>query len=272
MVWTESFFDIYQFLGEKPRFSSYTLSICPELKRVSTAMSASKNLKVHHSCNYCQLMHVCLPKDLALAELIDLNSIIEQDYQLEVDSVLTRPGELFHYLYAVRSGSFKETSVGGNGEERIIDFYLPGDIIGLDAINQKKYNYLVVALEKSIVCRITFNNLLKLANKHSDLQYRLLSMMSEKLLDRTRINNHQQAEQRVAAFLLHLSKRSAQRGLSPTQFQLSMSRNDIGKYLNLTLETVSRMFAKFKAKGIITMQKKLVSLDKPCELAALMNV
>jgi CRP/FNR family transcriptional regulator len=232
-----------------------------------------KEKKLEHgkTCHYCKLSQICLPKGLVENEIAQLDEIIEQSYELKANEVLSEPQQPFHYLYAIKSGSFKEYEINKNGEEQVIDFYLPGEIIGLDAICHNQYNYPAIALEDSQVCRIKFEHLLKLTERNPGLQQRLLNLISEKLLYRSLINKHQNAEQKLAAFLIDLSKRYASHGQNSNSYKLSMSRYDIGNYLDLTTETVSRIMTKFKNQELITADKKFITLNKPCELMAMLG-
>ena len=229
-----------------------------------------------NSCQYCKLSTLCLPKDFNKSELNAISKLINNNYALAAGECLCVSGEKFRFLYAIQSGSAKDSTISINGNEQVADFYLPGEIVGLDAISTGKHAFDTITLESSIICIIPFDNLLILAEKIPNLHHRLMHLTSQKLLQRTRImiNNHYTAEQRIATFLMNMADRYKCKGLSPKTYSLSMSRCEIGSYLNLTAETVSRIFTRFQNEGIIIAHKKhiqLVNLSKLVTRSCLNN-
>ncbi|MCD6055133.1 MAG: transcriptional regulator [Gammaproteobacteria bacterium] len=224
----------------------------------------------YDACCYCELARVCLPSGFFNPELKDITRLIDHYYLLQAGEKICFSGEKFRYLYAIKSGSAKEITVSIKGNEQVADFYLPGEIVGLDAISTGKYSYDAIALESTTVCIIPFSLLLMLAVKMPQLQRRLVDLISQKLLDRTRalMSHHYSAEQRLAAFLSNMGDRYKYIGLSAKNYYLSMSRYDIGSYLNLTPETVSRLFSKFQDEGILIVHKKHIQLVNPSQLVS----
>lgn len=220
------------------------------------------------TCQCCKLLSLCLLKDFKDDELNNISKLIDGHYILPAGKIFCYAGENFDYLYMIKSGSAKDTMISMSGNEQITDFYFPGEIIGLDAISTGKYAFNTVTLEPSVICIIPFEALLILAQKMPSLNSRLMHLISQKLLNRTHfmMNNHHTAEQRLAAFLINMADRYKCSGLPSKNYQLSMSRHDIGSYLNLTPETVSRIFTRFQAAGILIVHKKYIKLTNITQL------
>lgn len=221
-----------------------------------------------NALQYCKLSKVSVPSDVDEDDIISVRELVSNSYILSPGEKLCRAGEPLNNLYAVLSGSAKSTITSINGSEVITDFYFPGEIIGLDAVSNRMYSFEAITLEESLICIIPFEKLLTLAAKIPQLQDHFIYVISQKLLDRTRIliNNHRSAEQRVAAFIANIIFRYEYCGLPSNNYRLSMSRYDIGNYLNLTPETISRTFSKFHDSGILSVRKKHICLINGTEL------
>jgi CRP/FNR family transcriptional regulator len=180
---------------------------------------------------------------------------------------LYRSGDKLQSLYAIHSGSFKTQILHEDGREQVTGFQMAGEIIGLDAISSDRHTCDAVALEDSEVCELPFDKLEELSREIPALQRHLHKIMSREIVRDQGIMlllGSMRAEERLAAFLLNLSQRFAARGLSPTIFQLRMSRREIGSYLGLKLETVSRAFSHFQETGLIGVKVRSVEiLDLP---------
>jgi len=178
-------------------------------------------------------------------------------------ATLYRKGHPFENIYPVHSGSFKTAVVSSAGDEKVIGIHLAGEIMGLDAINDTRHTCEAVALQDSEVCAIPFVRLSQLALRMPELQRELLRILSN---DITRdqglmlLMGGMSAEQRIASFLLGLSRRHAKLGRPATPFNLHMTRHDIGSYLGLALETVSRVFSSMQRECIIEIRQKEIGL------------
>ncbi|MBI4205657.1 MAG: fumarate/nitrate reduction transcriptional regulator Fnr [Betaproteobacteria bacterium] len=213
------------------------------------------------SCSSCCLQGVCLPCGLASANLSDLDELTTVKRRIARGASLYRGGDEFDALYAVRSGAFKTVGVSRNGEEKITGFYLPGEVMGMDAINNERHNYSAAALEDSEVCVIPFARLTALTLRIPELQQQLFRLLSRDIArdhGLMLLLGSMTAEQRLAAFLLSLSRRYKRLGYAADRFMLRMTREDIGNYLGLTLETVSRLMSRFQRDGLITAQQREV--------------
>jgi CRP/FNR family transcriptional regulator len=229
---------------------------------VLAAISA-KPARAAASCSQCCLQGVCLPAGLPANELWDLDELITVKRRLVRGASLYRSHDAFESLYAVRSGAFKAIGVSRNGEEKVTGFYLSGEVMGLDAISAQQHGYSAVALEDSEVCVIPYGKLTQLAARVPGLQaglYRLLSSDIARDQGLMLLLGGMTAEQRIAAFLLTVSRRHQRLGYSADRFHLRMTREDIGSYLGLTLETVSRLFSRFNREGLISAHQREIEL------------
>lgn len=211
------------------------------------------------ACRDCNLYQLCLPLGLDNDDLDRLDKIIERRKPVRRGEALFEASNHFRAIYAVRSGSIKTFSIDEHGNEQVTGFHLPGELLGLDAINTGKHPCTARALETSSVCEIPFEKLEELSNSIPGLQRQMLRIMSKEIQHDQGLMTllgKKTAEQRVASFLMSLSGRLKQRGFSVRDFNLSMSRSDIGNYLGLAVETVSRIFTRFQTDGLLTVRRK----------------
>jgi CRP/FNR family transcriptional regulator len=224
------------------------------------------------SCAACSMHMLCLPMGLDDAEIIRLDEVIGKRRRLVRDERLYQMGEPFRNLYAIRFGHFKTYQVNAAGDQQITGFQMAGELLGMDAISGDRHHCDAVALEDSEVCEIPFGGLEDLFGHVPTLLRHFHRIMS---LEITREQNvmlllgNMQAEQRFAVFLTNLSARYAARGYSASSFQLRMSREDIGNYLGLTIESISRLLSRFKKQGLIQVDKREMTLLEPALLKAM---
>jgi CRP/FNR family transcriptional regulator len=226
-----------------------------------------KEIKV--ACQECSLNELCLPVGMQHGDLDRLDSIIDRKRPLSRGEHLFRTGDRFQCIYAVRAGSLKTYTTSEDGYEQVMGFHLPGELIGLDAIAENQHPLTAKALETTSICEIPFGELEKLSSQLPSLQHQLLRVMSKEIHadEQTMVVLGQKsAEERLATFLISLSDRFRRRGFSATQFNLSMSRSDIGNYLGLALETVSRLFTRFQNEGLLRVDRKHIELLEPEKL------
>ena len=215
-------------------------------------------------CEDCSLYRLCLPLGLHNNDLARLDKIIKRSNSFKRGQPLFSTDTSFKSLYVVRSGSFKTTISASNGREQVTGFYFPGEFIGLDAIHEQEYKSNAKALESSTVCELPYDNLQELGKEMPQLQLQLLSRLSKELSGDKSLMlllGKKSADEKLATYLLSLSKRFKERGFSATEFQLSMSRSDIGNHLGLAVETVSRLFSRFQEQGLIVINGKAISLQ-----------
>ncbi len=217
------------------------------------------------SCAECSLVELCLPRCLDPADMKQLEGIVRHRRPLQRGEVLYRRGEPMRALYAIHSGSVKNhMSVPGGGEQ-ILGFHLPGNLLGLDGCGTDSYTCTATTLETTSICEIPYGQLESLCALVPGLNrefHRLLGRAIGAEQAMLLMLGNKKAEERLASFLLHLSRRYCERGFSPLRFNLSMSRHDIGNYLGLALETVSRQFAHFQEAGWISVDRREISIHQ----------
>ena len=215
------------------------------------------------ACANCNLREICLPAGLTALELDQLDTLVNIRRKVKRGEALYRAGEAFDAIFAVRSGFFKLRVSYEDGRDQVTGFFMGGEILGMDGIGQGIHHCDAVALEDSVVCSIPYEKLEELSREVTALQRHFHKMMSREIVRESGVMmllGVMRAEERIAAFLLNLSQRLAVRGYSPLEFNLRMTREEIGSYLGLKLETVSRAFSRFHALGLIEVQQKLVRI------------
>lgn len=216
------------------------------------------------SCSSCGLRELCLPVGLAEHEISAIDQLISQRHKIRRGGHLYRAGLDFQSLYAVRSGFFKTYALHEGGREQITGFHMPGEMLGLDAISTDVHTCDAVALEDSEVCEVPFTRLEEIGRVIPALMRRFHKIMSREIVrDHAAITllGGMKAEERLVTLLLNLSERFAKRGYSSSDFNLRMTREEIGSYLGLKLETVSRAFSKLQEDGLIQINSKHVQLN-----------
>lgn|SRR5690625_2798040 len=228
----------------------------------------------HVSCNDCRMSSLCLPLALQNEEVARLDEIVQRGRPLQKDELVYSAGEPFRAVYAVRSGAIKSYCLDNEGVEQVTGFYLPGEVFGMDGLGDDRYSTNAVALETSAVCEIPFEHFERLGTQIPSLQRHFLQLMSREITtDHQLITllSKNSADERIATLLMSISRRNQRRNLSASRFRLPMSRADIGNYLGLTVETVSRVFSRLQKQGIIYADKKEIEILDRDELIAMTN-
>ena len=226
------------------------------------------------ACSNCNLRELCLPLGLDDGELERLDDLIANRRRIKRGEPLYRAGEAFEAIYAIRSGFFKTDVLTEDGRDQVTGFQMTGELLGLDGIGTEAHTCNAVALEDSEVCAIPFSQLETLSREIHTLQHHFHKVMSREI-----VRDHgvmmllgtMRAEERLAAFLLNLSQRFTARGYSHAEFNLRMTREEIGSYLGLKLETISRTFSKFQEEGFIAVQQKHIRILNVAGLKQLMT-
>lgn len=224
------------------------------------------------NCGSCSLHQLCLPMGLDESDMQRLDQIIGRRRRIMKDEILYRMDDPFNTLYAIRFGHFKTYQVNANGERQITGFQMAGELLGMDAISTERHQCDAMALEDSEVCEIPFRQLEDLFGHIPNLLRHFHRIMSQEI---TREQNvmlllgNMRAEQKFAAFLVNLASRYQSRGYSSTSFQLRMSREEIGNYLGLTIESISRLISKFKKGGWLRVSNREVEILAPERLKAI---
>ncbi|MBA3902231.1 MAG: transcriptional regulator [Rhodocyclaceae bacterium] len=215
------------------------------------------------ACSQCSLRELCLSEGLSKEELAKLDGLVGTRRKLRRGQHLYRAGDPFEALYAVRTGFFKTDVLIEDGRDQVTGFQMTGEILGMDGISTEAHSCNAVALEDSEVCLIPFAQLEHLSREIKALQHNFNKVMSRELVrdqGLMMLLGTMRAEERLAAFLLNMSQRFTLRGYSPAEFHLRMTREEIGSYLGLKLETVSRAFSRFQEEGYIAVQQKHIRI------------
>ena len=226
------------------------------------------------ACSNCNLREVCLPLGLTLKEVEKLEELVASRRRIRRGEVLYRAGDFFENLYAVRLGFLKSTVMSSDGREQVTNFFMAGEMIGIDGISSGVYSCDVVALEDTEVCVIPYSRM-----EEATTSMKAMGAHFQKMLSREIVRQHgvmlllgsMHAEERLAAFLLSLSQRFENRGYSRSEFVLRMTRAEIGSYLGLKLETVSRVLSRFSHDGLIEVNQKHVRIFDPEGLRAIVS-
>ncbi|WP_290705816.1 fumarate/nitrate reduction transcriptional regulator Fnr [Amphritea sp.] len=214
-------------------------------------------------CGTCSLSSLCLPVSLNMTEMERLDDIVDKSRPLKKGEHLFHQGEPFSSVYAIRAGTIKTYTLTNEGEEQITGFYFPGELVGMSGFDNEEYPVSAKILETTTVCEIPFERLDDLSGQLPELRRQILRTMSKEIRDDQQMMlllSKKNAEQRVASFLVKLSNRFKARGYSTTNFRLSMSRNEIGNYLGLAVETVSRIFTRFQKMELVSVDGKEIEL------------
>jgi CRP/FNR family transcriptional regulator len=223
-------------------------------------------------CNDCSLSSLCLPISLESDDVNALDQIVKRGRPLKKGEFLFRQGDPFESVFALRSGAIKTFSLSDNGEEQITGFHFPSELVGLSGMDTEVFPVSAQALESTSVCEIPFDRLEDLSMRLPQLRRQLMRVMSREIRDDQQMMlllSKKTADERIATFLVNLSARFRTRGYSANQFRLSMSRNEVGNYLGLAVETVSRVFTRFQQNGLIEAEGKEVHILKSLELCSL---
>jgi CRP/FNR family transcriptional regulator, anaerobic regulatory protein len=214
-------------------------------------------------CLNCSVRELCLPVGVDAEGIRQIDSLVTDRVRLKRGDTLYRAGDPFSALHAVRVGSCKTTVLGAKGQEQVAGYHLAGDIVGMDGIGTERHGGQAVALEDTEICVLPFHRLEEFARHVAPLQRNLHKVLSIEIArdqDLMLLLGSMRAEERLAVFLLNLSKRYQDRGYSSTEFVLRLTREEIGSYLGLKLETVSRMLSRFQLAGILQVQGRAVKL------------
>ncbi|MCK9366380.1 MAG: helix-turn-helix domain-containing protein [Metallibacterium scheffleri] len=223
------------------------------------------------SCDRCGLVHACGMSGNGSVAFADMRKLVEDIGPFRSNDHVFKSGEPFRTLFAVKSGMVKTVQVDAEGRAQVLGFYLPGEVVGLEAVDPGVYPCDGVALESTRLCKLSFDAVSHVAQREPEVQQHLFRMFSHAIAQHEGRSWDMGADQRVAAFLLDLSARYALRGLSPEHFHLPMPRSDIANFLHLAAETVSRVLARFREQGMVDIIGREVHLQQPAALRALLK-
>lgn len=226
------------------------------------------------ACSSCNLRELCLPVGLSDPQMEQLDALIGARRRVKRGEALFRSGEPFRSIYAVRTGFFKTCVSSDDGREQVTGFQMAGELLGLDGISTDHHACDAVALEDAQVCAIPYAKLEELSRAFTDLQHQFHKIMSREIVRDQGVMlllGSMRAEERLAAFLLNLTQRLHARGFSASALILRMTREEIGSYLGLKLETVSRTFSRFQDEGLLEVKQRDIRILDSEGLRALVN-
>ena len=237
-------------------------------------MTSIKAASLKVACSNCNLRELCLPVGFSDQELQRLDSLVAVRRTVHRGESLFRNGDPFEAVYAVRTGFFKTRVSSEDGRDQVTGFQMAGELLGLDGIGTDHHTCDAIALEDSQVCVIPYGQLEHLSREFTDLQRQFHRIMSREI-----VRDHgvmlllgsMRAEERLAAFLLNLTQRLQARGFSPSSLILRMTREEIGTYLGLKLETVSRCFSKFQEDGVLQVRARQIRILDQAALQKVVN-
>lgn len=218
---------------------------------------------VKRACSNCSMRELCLPVALASNVLDKLDELVYLRKRFKAGTHIYHAGSNFHYLYAVRSGFVKLETLNEDGREQVTGFYMMGEILGFDGIATDQHMCTAVALEDSELCVIPFDRIEHVGEEMEHLHHHFYMLMSREIVrDHTMMMllSGMHGDARIAAFILNLSQRFHERGFSSYDLVLRMKREDIGSYLGMKIETVSRILSKFRDQGLLEVHQKHVRI------------
>jgi len=213
-----------------------------------------------HFCSTCAFSAACLDSGYDKSRLRDLHVLVEHVGPFREGQHIFREGDQFDSIAGIRAGTVKTYVTDLAGREQVLGFFLPGEVIGLNAISQSRYPCNAVALDTVLLCRFSFPKMATLAARMPGLQQQLFRLLSEDIGKASLLAGDFAADERMAAFLVGLARRYAARGLSQTRLRLPMARTDIANYLRLAAETVSRILRRFQDDGIVRVERRDVEI------------
>ncbi len=226
------------------------------------------------ACSNCNLRELCMPVDLSPADLERIDTLVGTRRKISRGESLYHNGEAFDSLFAIRTGFFKTSVTLEDGREQVTGFQMAGEIIGLDGIVSDHHTCDAVALENAEVCVMPFEKIEELSREVNALQHHVHKIMSREIVREHGVMmmlGSMRAEERLAAFLLNLTTRLHARGFSRSELVLRMTREEIGSYLGLKIETVSRTFSKLVEDGVLEVKQKNLRILQPETLRDLVN-
>ncbi|AJG19994.1 fumarate/nitrate reduction transcriptional regulator Fnr [Cupriavidus basilensis] len=225
-------------------------------------------------CSTCSLGQLCLPVGMSQQDLEKMDTLVQDRVRVRKGETLYRLGDPLTAVYAIRFGTLKTHLTMEDGRSQITGFHLPGEVVGLDGLGEMQHASDATALEDTEVCMVRFGDLQTLSNVLPSLQHQFMRLMSKEISqDQVMLITlgSMRAEERLAAFLINLSERLSARGYSASEFVLRMSREEIGSYLGLKLETVSRLFSRFAEAGLIQIRQRHVKLVDMAGIKQIVN-
>jgi len=241
-------------------------------KNVKIVFMNYETIKI--ACANCNMRELCMPIGLTQDELNRIDEMIGSRRKVKRGDTLFHNGERFTNLYAIRTGFFKTCITSEDGRDQVTGFQMAGEIIGMDGIVNDYHSCDAVALEDAEICAMPFAQIEALSREVNALQHHVHKIMSREIVREHGVMlllGSMRAEERLAAFLLNLAQRLHSRGFSQSELILRMTREEIGSYLGLKLETISRTFSRFVEDGIVAVKQRHVHILNTSALQDIVN-
>ncbi|WP_445147268.1 cyclic nucleotide-binding domain-containing protein [Dyella sp. Tek66A03] len=222
--------------------------------------------QLRRSCGDCALHELCLPTGIDDSDLMRLDAAVRDRRTIHRGDTLFRQGDTFHALYVVRAGSLKTFVESQDGDLQMLGFHLPGEIVGMDALTGDHHLCSAQALERTSICELPYEQLQHVVQQVPALYRQLMRIISREVVAEQRhlvMMGKQQAQERLAIFLHSLADRYGRLSRDPTNLTLPMTRSEIASYLGLVIETVSRLFSRMEAAGILTVNRRTIHVLRP---------
>lgn len=232
----------------------------PHLRMINVPLDLDR---LRHSCSRCSLRELCLPAGIDKNELRQLDEIVKRRRPVQKGERLFRLGDSLESVYVARDGAFKTVCISEDGEEQVMGFHLPGELIGLDALGSGEHRCEAIALTTANVCEVPYDELTVVAAHLPSLQHQLMRVIGNSMdrdHDHMEMLVRKQANERIAYLLHNIGERLAYIGKSSVDFKLPMSREEIARYLGLAVETVSRSFTRLQEDGVIAVAGRRVQV------------
>lgn len=216
------------------------------------------------ACHNCSLSELCLPRGLTREELELLENAINKTVKIKKKDYLFHRDDQQHSIFAVKAGVVKTSLSTPDGEEQILGFYLPGDLLGFDAFANNRHTCDAQALDDTLVCELNMDNFQELCGRLSSMRGQMMRQVGAEIEREHMLLltlGQMRTEERLATFLSGLSERNKDRGFSSTEFTLPMARHDLANYLGMAVETLSRMFSRLQEENIIVVQHRLIKIQ-----------
>ena len=249
-------------------------AISPHAALESIPVVSMQPQAIKVACSNCNLRELCMPMGLSESEMAQIDDVVANRRKVKRGGLLFRNGEKFTSLYAIRTGYFKTCVASEDGRDQVTGFQMAGEVMGLDGIVNDHHTCDAIALEDAEVCVMPFDRIEELSREVTSLQRHVHKIMSREIVRENGVMlllGSMRAEERLAAFLLNLVQRLQARGFSSSELVLRMTREEIGSYLGLKLETVSRTFSKFVDDGIIEVKQRHVRILQTDALKEIVN-
>ncbi len=224
------------------------------------------------SCDSCSLNNVCIPNGLSEDEITQLEISVDKTVKIKKKEALYNAMDEVNGIYAIKSGAIKTSISNADGQEQVLEFHLPGDMLGFDAFNSGIHSCDAVALEDTLLCKIEMEDFHDLCGRLPGIRKEMMHQVGKEIAHNQSLLlslGQQQTDERLATFLLEMSAHFQSRGFSGKEFVIPMPRQDLSNYLGMAVETLSRIISRMTDEGLVEIDRRLVIISNMEKLEAL---